>query len=168
MYGKRPLWQWVLIYAVIGVIIYGGVYYFFLRPGSGYKLPYSPPTEQSFPFVGQEKEAALETAELLAVGEYKGSGSATRSFDGTTFTHKVSASLNDPPAGKFYEGWLVDKEPTLTFFSTGRLTKEGDMYVLTFTSSQNYPEYNTVVITEETESMGLDGKPEAHVLEGFF
>ncbi len=167
MYGKRPLWQWVLIYAVIGAIIYGGVYYFFLRPGGGYKLRYSPTTKQSSPSVDEEKQT-VETAELLAVGDYRGSGSATRSFDGTTFAHTVSASLNDPPAGKFYEGWLVDKEPTLTFFSTGKLTKEGNVYVLTFTAPQNYPEYNTVVITEETESMGLDDKPEVHVLEGSF
>jgi hypothetical protein len=27
-YGKRPLWQWVLLYIVIGVVIYGAVYYF--------------------------------------------------------------------------------------------------------------------------------------------
>jgi plastocyanin len=27
-YGKRPLWQWIVLYLVIGVIIYAGVYYF--------------------------------------------------------------------------------------------------------------------------------------------
>lgn len=27
-YGKRPLWQWLLIYLVIGAIVYGAVYYF--------------------------------------------------------------------------------------------------------------------------------------------
>jgi hypothetical protein len=38
-YGKRPLWQWVLLYIVIGVVIYGLIYYFFFMPkggGSGY------------------------------------------------------------------------------------------------------------------------------------
>jgi hypothetical protein len=29
-YGKRPLWQWILIYLVIGGIIYALIYYFFL------------------------------------------------------------------------------------------------------------------------------------------
>jgi len=28
-YGKRPLWQWVLIYVVVALVVYGGVYYFF-------------------------------------------------------------------------------------------------------------------------------------------
>lgn len=27
-YGKRPTWQWVLIYLVIAVVVYGLVYYF--------------------------------------------------------------------------------------------------------------------------------------------
>lgn len=34
-YGsKRPLWQWIAIYAVIGLIVYGLVYYFVLAPKS--------------------------------------------------------------------------------------------------------------------------------------
>lgn len=32
-YGKRPLWQWAVIYLVIAAIVYGLVYYFFLRGG---------------------------------------------------------------------------------------------------------------------------------------
>lgn len=34
-YGKRPLWQWILIYVVIGAIVYAGVYYFvFAKKGN--------------------------------------------------------------------------------------------------------------------------------------
>lgn len=149
--------------------MYAGIYYFVLTKRGGYKSSYTPTTQQGYPTPQAQKEqATVETAKLLAVGNYKGSGTATRSFAGTTFTHNVRASLSDPVKGKFYEGWLVKKKPTLTFFSTGRMTKEGDVYVLTFIASQNYPEHKDVVITEETESLGLDGKPEAHVLEGSF
>ena len=36
-YGKkRPLWQWVLIYLVLGGIVYALVYYFFIAKGGGY------------------------------------------------------------------------------------------------------------------------------------
>lgn len=28
-YGKRPLWQWAVIYLVIAVVLYGLAYYFF-------------------------------------------------------------------------------------------------------------------------------------------
>lgn len=33
-YGKRPVWQWVLIYVVVAAIVYGLVYYFFMRGGN--------------------------------------------------------------------------------------------------------------------------------------
>ena len=35
-YGKRPLWQWVLIYVVIGAVIYGLIYYFVFANKGGY------------------------------------------------------------------------------------------------------------------------------------
>lgn len=35
-YGKRPLWQWILIYVVVGGIIYGAVYYFAIAKKGGY------------------------------------------------------------------------------------------------------------------------------------
>lgn len=30
-YGKRPLWQWIVIYLIIAAVVYGLVYYFFLK-----------------------------------------------------------------------------------------------------------------------------------------
>jgi len=33
-YGKRPLWQWILLYVIIGGIVYFGVYYFFIHKNS--------------------------------------------------------------------------------------------------------------------------------------
>lgn len=35
-YGKRPLWQWVVIYLIIGGIVYGLVYYFVFARKGGY------------------------------------------------------------------------------------------------------------------------------------
>jgi len=34
-YGKKPLWQWLLVYAVIAVIAYGLFYYFVLAKKGG-------------------------------------------------------------------------------------------------------------------------------------
>lgn len=34
-YSKRPLWQWIIIYLIIGAIVYGIVYYFFIANKSG-------------------------------------------------------------------------------------------------------------------------------------
>lgn len=33
-YGKRPMWQWIVIYLIVGAIVYGLVYYLFIRNGS--------------------------------------------------------------------------------------------------------------------------------------
>jgi|SRR3989344_2010652 len=48
-YPKRPVWQWIAVYAVIGAVVYGAVYYFFLAK----KTPYTntqatPTTEQQY------------------------------------------------------------------------------------------------------------------------
>lgn len=110
----------------------------------------------------------VETITLKAVGEYSGSGTATRIFSNGTFTHTVSANIAEPASGKFIEGWLVNMSLTPKFLSTGKLKKENGEYKLTFTENKDYTKYNGIVITEETEANGLDGVPEAHVLEGSF
>lgn len=33
-YGKRPVWQWILIYVVAAIIVYGLIYLIFIRNGS--------------------------------------------------------------------------------------------------------------------------------------
>lgn len=50
-YGKRPLWQWILIYLVIGGIIYATIYYFFFANKSVYNNSAMPSQEsqQNYP-----------------------------------------------------------------------------------------------------------------------
>ncbi|MCL4366879.1 cupredoxin domain-containing protein [Patescibacteria group bacterium] len=38
-YKKRPLWQWIMIYSIIGGIIYFAAYYFVLKPPHNYNIP---------------------------------------------------------------------------------------------------------------------------------
>lgn len=33
-YGKRPLWQWIVLYLIIGGILYFLIYYFFFQGNS--------------------------------------------------------------------------------------------------------------------------------------
>ena len=39
-YGKRPVWQWVVIYLVVAIVVYGLIYVLFIHKGgssgSGY------------------------------------------------------------------------------------------------------------------------------------
>lgn len=107
----------------------------------------------------------IEETSLEAVGSYTGSAVATRNFDGEKFIHEVRAKIGDPKEGKFYEGWLVSLP---NFFSTGKMIKDGDEYILKYEANEDKSSFSEVVITEETEANGLDGKPEEHVLEGSF
>ncbi|MCH7641267.1 anti-sigma factor [Patescibacteria group bacterium] len=79
-------------------------------------------------------------------------------------SHTVTANLPDPSGGNVYEGWLVNKTPSLTFFSTGVMEKQADeTYTLSFMADKLFEGYNFVVITEETV---VDSTPETHILEG--
>lgn len=44
-YGKRPMWQWAVIYLVIAAIVYGAFYYFFLAKKGGYN--YNSPNQNN-------------------------------------------------------------------------------------------------------------------------
>jgi hypothetical protein len=47
-YGKRPLWQWILIYLIIGGIAYALIYYFvFAKKGTSYNYNYTPTASSS-------------------------------------------------------------------------------------------------------------------------
>ncbi len=35
-YGKKPTWFWIVLYLVVGAVVYFLIYYFFLSDGSAY------------------------------------------------------------------------------------------------------------------------------------
>ncbi|HWZ65592.1 MAG TPA: hypothetical protein VNX65_02215 [Patescibacteria group bacterium] len=46
-YGKRPLWQWIALYLVVGIVVYGLIYYFsFYNKKSG-STPYNNTTNSA-------------------------------------------------------------------------------------------------------------------------
>lgn len=72
-YNKRPLWQWILIYIILGAIIYGAVYYFFLGKNNGYNSNSS--TEYSVPSSAVMMEKTTVTLE--SVNDSGEAGTAT-------------------------------------------------------------------------------------------
>lgn len=94
------------------------------------------------------------------------------SSNGTAYTlrtseglkHMIIANLPNPKAGEVYEGWLVQQEPELMYFSTGEMQKQYDgQYALMFEDDELHEGYDFVVITLESK---VDATPEAHILEG--
>ena len=79
-YNKRPLWQWVALYAVIGLIVYGAIYYLFLSKNNNYSKSaqqYSSPSPSQTnlsPAVATNKEITLV---LKPVGNSVQSGEVT-------------------------------------------------------------------------------------------
>lgn len=63
-YGKRPLWQWLVIYVILGAIIYGAVYYLFLNKNNEYNDSKSS-TQYSSPSPSQAATTSGETTVIL-------------------------------------------------------------------------------------------------------
>ncbi|OGM31908.1 hypothetical protein A3D00_04605 [Candidatus Woesebacteria bacterium RIFCSPHIGHO2_02_FULL_38_9] len=116
----------------------------------------------------------VEKADLKDVTGGDASGLATRKFlpaqagkDGK-FSHMVLADLVNPPAGEFYQGWLIrgkQGESNFDFISTGKLREAKGGWLLDFEQSKDYSEYNQVVVTLEKF---FDKTLEKHILEGSF
>lgn len=41
-YSKRPLWQWILLYVLIGLLVYGVIYYFVFAKKTNYSMQQNP------------------------------------------------------------------------------------------------------------------------------
>lgn len=151
---------------VIIVLLVGAAAYFLYSKNNNSQQPAEETTEEVAEWTMKDGDAE-EATNLTAVGpiEGNGSGTATRRIREGKFIHTIRAEIPDPHAGKFYEGWLVLGS---TFFSTGKLVKSGGSYELYYESLENKSGYSKVVVTQETETDGLDGVPETHVLEGSF
>lgn len=80
-YGKRPLWQWLLFYAVIAIVAYGAIYYLFLNKGTTYQTPAG-----ESPEITQEQPQESEAKTIKVVGtEFK--------FEPATLTFKAGEKV---------------------------------------------------------------------------
>jgi hypothetical protein len=109
-----------------------------------------------------------ERAELKDVSGGNASAIATRKLENGRFEHNVLADLPEPPTGQFYEGWLVrgrEGSEDLSVLSTGRMEMAKGGWMISFKSSNDLTDHNSVVITVEEKA---DLTPEKHILEGSF
>jgi len=171
--GKINL-QYILIVVVLAVIVGGGILgYQFLRTSK--EEPKVPAVEEGKSEIIMREEVSFldmiqrdpdtQIAPLIAVDGSNSSGAAYKLFKNGKLYHAVMASMPDPQEGNVYEGWLVQPSP-LQFFSTGVMEKnENNVWVLEYSTDNEYPSYTKVIITEETI---IDPIPETHIIEGSF
>ncbi len=103
-YGKRPLWQWVAIYVVLGLIVYGLIYYFVFGKKGGYNAQtaqYPSPTEVMKVTPSITSSPSSEMTVVLAEENKSGeSGTATlKEVEGkTVVTLTLTGYANPQPA----------------------------------------------------------------------
>jgi hypothetical protein len=76
-YGKRPMWQWVLLYLVIAAVLYGVFYYFVLAKKGGYNYNSSNPaytTPSLAPAITSTPEAVISSEMKVALKAENNSG----------------------------------------------------------------------------------------------
>jgi len=175
--------QIILVVVVVVLLLLGGFVYY-TNNQRGQTTP--PPEEKEQLDMDQGKNMMVESDETMVMeddmklsimddpdslsgtlDDVTGGNSSGTAYvlrrDGKLW-HTVTANLPDPTEGNVYEGWLVNKTPSLMFFSTGVLEKQADgTYTLSFMSDKLFEGYNFVVITEETV---VDPTPEEHIIEG--
>src|SRR5512141_2644162 len=115
-YSKRPLWQLVVIYLIIGAMVYGAIYYFVIAK----KVSYGPTGSNT-----QQTPAPVST-NAVTVSNYNFSPSSITVKTGTTVTwtnndgvtHSITAD-----DGSFDTGLIgAGKSESITFAKAGTFT----------------------------------------------
>jgi plastocyanin len=92
-YGKRPLWQWVIIYVILAIIVYGLIYYFIFSKGGSYtpspSQTYTPPVQQTSQ---STSPSPIEAQNIVTYTDSGFSPSILSVKKGSTVTFKNTAS----------------------------------------------------------------------------
>lgn len=123
-YGKRPLWQWILLYLVIGGIIYAGIYYFFLK-NKGYNYPY--PSSEKYQQITTPTISNKETVEKIQ-------GWKTYASDNYHFSFQYPPTWNLEASG--LDKKTKSESITISEFKSDEPTKQG--YSINVNAFPNY------------------------------
>lgn len=123
-YGKRPLWQWVVLYAVVGGVLYGLVYYFFFanKGGYNYSTPaYAPVSNQTTPAPSPEPIAPVSPQSVqsvsVAISDFAFSPKQLSVKVGTkvTWTNKDGAAHTVTSNDGFFESGTLNTGGTYSY-----------------------------------------------------
>lgn len=139
-YGKRPLWQWVLLYLVIGVIVYGLVYYFVLaKKGSSMYGQQGQSQVQVSPAPTSETQASPS-----ATNEQNAITLTQNGFSPATITIKAGTKVTWTNKSGIDATVNSDPHPTHTDYPPLNLGKfsDGGTHSLTFDKPGTYGYHN--------------------------
>ncbi len=119
-YGKRPLWQWIVLYVVIALVAYGAVYYFFLAKKGGY----TPTSEsQMYPMVTATPSVQQTAGNAITIKNF--------AFNPGTLTVKAGTTV------VWTNQDSVQHQIKADTFNSQRLN-QGDSYQFTFSQKGTY------------------------------
>lgn len=159
-----------LIGLIVIILVFGLGYAYYKKVKPTLTIPaptttYKKEIESAFGLIIPDD---VDSVDLTSVNGSDSRGIATRKYEDGTFTHSVLADLPELSGKSFYQGWLVrgsEGDENYALVSTGALTLAKGGFVLEFTKSTDYSDYQKVVVSLETK---LDTKIETTILEGSF
>jgi hypothetical protein len=164
---KRDLIVGILIIAVLGVVVY-----LWRTRRRDLRVPEPTPTPSVQEEIQERFNVVLpEDAQKVQLKDVEGKDAtaiATRVFSEGTFILTVLADLPVPNEGEFYQGWITkgqkgDKDYKI--LTLGRLSVAKGGYIVEFKASQDYSDYERILISKESTA---DKEIEEIVLEGTF
>ncbi len=110
-YGKRPLWQWILLYVVIGAIIYGIIYYFVFYKKGGYN--YTSGNSYQYPTTAAQQVTTTQTPTVSI------SPSTSTAPSGTMIAEKITVTGTEFAFNPSTINAKVNEPITVTFKNDG-------------------------------------------------
>lgn len=161
----------MVILLCIGIVslLGGGMYLYMLKQGQNTPQHNTSTSQSTIPSdTSSNTNNSIQDIDLVALSPFTGTANASRMIQDGKFTLTINLSTSPATEGKYYEGWINNNSLDPSYISVGRLEKTGDQYVLNYTSTSNYTNYNTVYITEQSESASSDIRLGAHMFQGSF
>jgi hypothetical protein len=161
-----------LIVGIVIILVLAGAVYLWQTRRQDLQVPDLTPTPSAQQEIEERFNVVIpEDAEKVQLRDTRGQDAtaiATRSTADDTFRVTVLASLETPAGGGFYQGWIIrgeEGDENYSVLSLGRLSVAKGGFVVDFESSQDYSDYQKIVVTQEVVA---DNEMEEVVLEGNF
>ncbi len=124
-------------------------------------------------FLGKSDFNKIKTIESSAQmtssdTKYTGMGTASKSWNESSFDLNVTAFLDKPKAGQFYYVYLKGNGSDLSDLNIGQMSLSGDVYAVNFKSDKNLFGYKDLIIVLQTEADATANKLGKTILSGSF
>ncbi len=119
-----------------------------------------------------QSQLKMQTITLSPIMGFGGSGVATRTYNGSTFSLEAQANVPDPRQDDIFAAWLAkrvgEKGSARQFLSMGKLEKKDGVFRGQFSRNENLLDYQYIIVSVEPGDQPLLDLPRAPLLEEVF